>query len=229
MLKLVVVGQNQDRLNTIKKELNGLMDTHAEVRVTTSRPEYCEAQLDTHLKVLIFDTKTINKNIYPFVVQIRKLGFAGPILALGTMPSNFDSRELSQVKNLFQLNKPYTEEQLIGMVKNCLNIELMRQRRDQRFDVNEQAVLEAYSSDFKTETTISNISRSGVRIIGNLDGLNKGDILRLHFNFDKINKERTMSARVVWKKSNQDESEEAGLEFVSQKAVYQYLLDHAVA
>ena len=90
-------------------------------------------------------------------------------------------------------------------------------------------MLEAYSSDFKLETTINNISRSGVRIEGALTGLRNGDLLRLHFNFDEINKSRTMSARVVWVKKEGDNKEEAGLEFVSQKAVYQYLLENAVA
>ena len=229
MFKIVVVGFNQSRMNGIKKELIEILDGQNDVRIATASPGYLETQIDNNLKLLIFDTRTINKNVYPFVVQIRKLGFHGPLMVLGNPSTNFDTRELASVKNLFQLEKPYDPDQLLGMVKNCLNIEKMRQRRDQRFDVNERATLEAYSSDFSTETTISNISRSGVRIVGNLDGLKQGDLLRLHFNFDQINKERTMSARVVWLKTNVDSTEEAGLEFVSQKVVYQYLLDFSVA
>lgn len=227
--KLVIVGQDQDRLENLKREMKPIQEELSDLRISVSRPTYLATAIDSRLKLLVFDTNIINKMLFPFVVQVRKTGYSGPILVLGNPGSNFDIAELATVKNLFQINKPYTGEQLEGMVKNCINLENLRQRRDQRFSVREKAVLEAYSSDLKIDTIINNISRSGVRIEGNLGGLQKGDVLRLHFNFDKINKERTMSARVVWMKKENDNAEQAGLEFVSQKAVYKFLLESAAA
>ena len=228
-MKLVVVGHDQNRLNHIKTELAELHNVYSDLLINTARPGFLETLIDSRLKLMLMDTGTINKMVFPFIVQIRKLGFSGPILVLGNPAAQFDLRELAQVNNVFQLGKPYSCEALTGLVKNTINIEKMRQRRDQRFNVRECATLEAYSSDFKVETIINNISRSGLRIEGNLEGLRQGDLLRLHINFDKINKERTMSARVVWMQKDNDNKEQAGLEFVSQKAVYKYLLNYGVA
>lgn len=229
MVKLVVVGQDQDRLNRIKDELKPLREHYNNYVMSATHVSLLEMDLDKALTLLVFDTNQLNDLVFPLVNRIRRIGFTGPIVMLSHLSKDFEMGRLAAVKNLFFLQKPYDPPQLLGMVKNCINIHNMRQRRDQRFDVNESATLEAYSSDFKTHTVINNISRSGVRIEGNLRGLKKGDFLRLHFNFHKIRKERLMSARVVWVKKDGDTKEEAGLEFVSQKAVYQYLLNNAAA
>lgn len=229
VVKVVVVGQDQDRLKNIRSELKVLRDHYNSFQLSSTHISLLEMELDPNLTLLIFDTNLVNDIVFPLINKIRRFGFTGPVLMLSHLPKNFDLGKLATVKNFFMLQKPYDQLQLLGMAKNCINVHNMRQRRDQRFDVLEQATLEAYSSDFKTETVINNISRSGVRIEGNLRGLKKGDILRLHFNFQKIRKERMMSARVVWVKKDGDIKEEAGLEFVSQKAVYQYLLNNAAA
>ncbi len=225
----MIVGHDQQNLKNIKFDLKDLQSTFNDLRIATVRPGYMDSAIDSKLRALVFDTNTINKNLFPFIVQVRKAGFGGPLIVLGTPSSSFDLHELAMVKNVFQLDKPYQPEQLSGLVKNVINVETMRQRRDQRFSVREHATIEAYRSDLKRQTLINNISRSGVRIEGDLAGLKAGDLLRLHFNFDQIKKERTMSARVVWVKKESDTKEEAGLEFVSQKAVYQYLLDDVAA
>lgn len=228
-MKLMVVGQDQGRLLKIQKVLSPLKET-GKLQISTALPHCLDMALDKNLSVLIFDTGQVNSLVFPFIEQVRQSGFSGPIVLTGYLSAKFDLCDIAEIRNLYFLQKPYGPEQLLGLVQNCVNdVEGVKQRKDQRFDVHEQATLEAYSSDFKTETVINNISRSGVRIEGNLGCLKKGDLLRLHFNFEKINKERLMSARVVWVKKESDNKEEAGLEFVSQKAVYQYLLDHAVA
>jgi hypothetical protein len=227
--KLVIVGRVQDRLQQIKSELKPLLDVRTHSRVSVVRPGYLETALDHITQAVIADVDFLNKSVFPLVVQIRKLGFGGPIVVLGNPVDHFDLQELQVVRGLYHLHKPYQVQQLLGLVKNCLNVALLRKRRDQRFSVCEQATLHAYSSDLSIETTISNISRSGVRIEGSLGDLKQGDLLKMHFNFDQLQKERVMNARVVWIKKGSDEKEEAGLEFVSQKAIYQYLLDYAVA
>lgn len=229
MVKIVIVGQDTDRLDIIKEQLKPLKEASNHVTIQTTKPNYVGTMIDHHLTLMICDSGEINGHIFPFINQIRKLKFTGPILLTAHLPANFDLKEITKEKFFYFLKKPYSQEQLLGIVKNCITVQNMRQRRDQRFDVREQATLQAYSSDFSTETVINNISKSGARIEGNLSGLKQGDLLRLHFNFEKIKKERILSARVVWLKKDGDTKEEAGLEFVSQQTVYRYLLEHAAA
>ncbi len=227
--KIMIVSQEKERLSHISEEVLPLAEIFQGLKVFTSKPSLLQDSLDQTFSLLVIDTRLVTRMIFPHIVKVRRMGFSGPIVLFGKKSIEFDVKEMTANKNIYLLEKPSSSEQLVGIIKNCLNVEDMKQRTDQRFDVNEIATLQAYKSDFQTQTTICNISRSGVKITGNMSGVNTGDLLRLVFNFEKIQKERTMSARVVWKKENDDKTGEAGLEFVSQKMVYQYLLESAVA
>jgi DNA-binding NtrC family response regulator len=226
---IAIIGHAQARTQQIQSDLQELTLGRTDLCVKSLYSSQMDSLESSKPQLMVLDIQTVNRMVFPFIAQVRKLQTSCPIIVIGPLSSTFDVNELHKDKNVFYLRADYHKDQLKGLARNCLLQEKLKQRRDQRFEVKEHAVLEAYSSDYKVDTVINNISRSGVRIVGDLSGLKKGDLLRLHINFDKINKERTMSARVVWKGKDENDQEAAGLEFVSQKAVYQYLLKNAVA
>ncbi len=228
-MRIAIIGQDQGRLTKIKEELKFLRGEQKDLSLTAVHPGLMQTAIDEKLNVLILETNQVSKIIFRLVDQIRKYNFKGPIIVLGQLANDFKLHEFSHLKGLYFLKKPYDEAQLAGLIKNSFLQENMKQRKDERFKVREQATVECYRSDFKTESMINDISRSGIRIEGNLTGLHAGDIIRLKFNFQKINKERTISARVVWVNKDNEAKQEAGLEFVSQVTVYKYLLDRAAA
>ena len=65
-----------------------------------------------------------------------------------------------------------------------------------------------------------------MQISGQLEGLDKGSVVRVHFNLNKIGKERTMPAKIKWISKSKDGKTLAGLEFMSRAAVYDYLLKY---
>jgi len=84
----------------------------------------------------------------------------------------------------------------------------------------------SYQRDFVVQSKIENISRGGVFIRGPLEDLSRGDLLRVNFNLDELNKTHTMSAKVVWTDGNVDESERtAGLQFMTKEDIYSQLLN----
>ncbi len=228
-MKIAIIGQDQGRLNILKNELKLLKEDQKDLTLNAVHPGLMQTVIDEKLNVLILETNQVSKIIFSLVEQIRKFNFIGPVIVVGHLANDFKMAELGHFKGLYFLKKPYEVSQLHGLVKNSFLQENMKQRKDERFKVREQATLECYRSDFKTEAIINDISRSGLSVEGNLSGLHAGDLLRLKFNFQKINKERTMSARVVWVKKDSDTLQQAGLEFVSQVTVYKYLLDYAAA
>ena len=228
MIKVLTVGHNPSALKRIHTQLTALRKEH-DIFFVNAKPGSIASSIKENINILIYDAGELSPLMAVFIKEIRKTGFLGPIVILASIPQGMELQSFQKQKQVHILEKPYVKMQILGIVKNCISNTDIAARRYKRFDVHEHAVLETYSSDFKVETTINNISQNGVRIEGDLSGVKKGDLLRLHFNFDKIKKERVMSARVVWKKIDGDKKEEAGLEFVSQKAVYQYLLNQSIA
>jgi hypothetical protein len=87
-------------------------------------------------------------------------------------------------------------------------------------------MLESYNKDFTSPTLISNISKGGAHIVGKLENISKGDLLRVCFELDQIKKNRTMSAEVVWTQGDIGQEERsAGLRFISKTKVYESLLN----
>lgn len=228
-MKIAIVGQDQTRLTRIKEDLDPLKSTYHEIHIQLVNNAKLSSVINPYISTVILDSQHINQLVFSMVDQIRKLTYEGPIILIGHLASNFSLDKLTDRKGVYFLKKPFTIEQLHGIVRNCLHVEGMKQRRDERFPVRELASLECYGSDFKTQAVINDISKSGARIEGNLAELKKGEILRLTFKLHQINKERTVSARVVWVKNQGDNKQEAGLEFVSQHIVYKYLLDNAAS
>jgi len=73
---------------------------------------------------------------------------------------------------------------------------------------------------------IANISKGGAHIVGSLDHLHKGDLLRISIELDQIHKNRTMSAEVVWTSGEYGTNDRsAGLRFISKTKVYETLLN----
>lgn len=228
-VKIVVCGQNHERLDRIKRQLSPVEKMNSSAEMICIHSSDIRSAIYDDITAMVFDTNQLNALVFPFIKEIRSMGYQGNIVMLGHLPRQFDASAIGDYQNLYFLKKPYSNNQLIGLIQNCIRSGEVRQQRDTRYVVRELATLETYSSGFKTETVINDISKSGVRIEGNLSGLQEGDLLRLHLNLDKIKKTRLLSARVIWVKKEGDNKEEAGLEFVTQKDVYQYLLNHAVA
>lgn len=229
MVKVLTVSNSSANVQKIEEQLAPLKSEFQDLEFAQANAGQIKSAILDNVSILVFDIAEIKPIMTLLFNEIRKIGFNGPIVTLAKVPQGTNLKDFHQLKNLHIVEKPYVKMQFLGILRNCINNTDVGKRKFKRFDVQESAILETYNSDYRVETTINNISQSGVCINGNLSGIKQGDLLRLHFNFDKINKERVMSARVVWLKKDADNQEEAGLEFVSQQTVYKYLLTHAVS
>ena len=80
----------------------------------------------------------------------------------------------------------------------------------------------SYKTDFKSHTTVNNISLGGLCVEGQWNNLQVGDLLKINFSFDKLNSERVMNGKVIWVQAGNKSS--AGIQFVKEEEVYGQLL-----
>ncbi|MCJ8277967.1 MAG: PilZ domain-containing protein, partial [Bdellovibrionales bacterium] len=112
--------------------------------------------------------------------------------------------------------------------RKCLSSHEIQQQRHKRYEVHMPSVLECYTRDLKIKTVLNNISTKGAGVEGHFGPLSRGDIVKLHLRFENSKKERIVSTRVQWIKRTAYGTEAAGLEFISDKVLYQYLLGQAI-
>ena len=226
MLKVLIASRNETDNTLIEKRLLPITHNVGEVRFISARPANLPTMLDNEYNLLVFNCQHFNSSMRNSISHWRSLGYLGPIMVLVKIPDPKLIDRFVDIQNLTIIEKPYENRDLQGIAVKYLKEAQVNQRRFRRFDTKQKALLESYNKDFTTTSLISNISKGGAHIVGPLNDLSKGDLLRVCFELDELNKNHTMSAEVVWTSGNVgDPDRNAGLRFISKSRVYESLLN----
>jgi|GEM_PF-1811160 len=230
MTNIFVVSASADVHKKIQSQLSGqkMWSESTKPRFRFGTPGKVHQELAEDTDVLIFESAVLGEQLKEFPISCRSLGYEGPIIVLcPSLPENMKSLRMDGV---VYIDNPFEKKNLVGVVKNILEQVAMSQRQYRRFEIEEKVELEVYNGDLKCEALIRNISRGGLFLKGHFQGLKSGDLIKVHFDLDKIQKQRVMSARVAWVQSGSGDQDgvAAGVEFVSQMVVYDYLLKFAI-
>lgn len=228
MLKVLIVSRNEIDNNLIERKLAHVTRRVGRVSFSSARPASMATVLDTGFNLIVYNDQQYTSSIRNNVQSWRSLGYFGPVIVMVKMPDPKVFDRMADLHNVTILEKPYDNKDLLGIAEKYLSDSRVMQRKFRRFDTQQRAQLEAYNKDFTSSSIISNISKGGVHITGDLEDISKGDLLRVCFELDELKKNHTMAAQVVWTRGEVGTAERsAGLKFVSKAEVYKSLLDGA--
>lgn len=226
MLKVMIASGNETDNALIERKLSPISRTLGEVKFHGVRPAHLSTAIDSTYNLLIHNTQHFSPHMRSEVQHLRSMGYLGPIMILGKVPSPNTIDRFADMQSVTIIEKPYENKDLQGIAIKYLNDAIVQQRRHRRFDTSQKVQLESYSKDLSTQTLISNISRGGVHVQGELHDISRGDLLRVSFNLEQLNKSRVVSAQVVWTRGEVGSQERsAGLRFISKAKVYEALLN----
>lgn len=166
----------------------------------------------------------MSMNLYQQVAGWRKRGCLSSVLVLTKVNDENIIQTVESTNNMVILEKPYVDRDLCGITQKMLQADKIKQRKFRRYNVNQTVALSSYKSGFNSQTNVCNMSLGGLCLTGSLEGLQKGDLLRVDFELDKIKTHRTVNGKVVWT-TNDNNEPQAGLEFVKDADVYSHLLN----
>ncbi len=226
MLKVLIVSRNESDNSLIEKRLHPIEKHVGAAQFVGSRPANLPSMINNKYNLLVYNCQHFNSAMRSSISHWRSLGYLGPILLLVKVPDPRLIDQFADLKNVTIIEKPYENKDLQGIAIKYLKDAQVHQRRFRRFDTQQKALLESYNKDFSSYSLISNISKGGVHIVGELSDLSKGDLLRVCFELDELKKNHTMSAEVVWTSGEVGTADRmAGLKFVSKSTVYEALLN----
>ncbi|MCB0379256.1 MAG: PilZ domain-containing protein [Bdellovibrionales bacterium] len=227
MLKILMVSKNESDNPLLRKKLEPIEQQVGAVQYISARPANMSTLLESDLSLLIFNCPHFTTALRDHINHWRSSGYLGPIVILAKVHDPVTLNNLADMQNVAIVEKPYENKDLQGVAVKLINEAKVKQRRWRRYDTDQTAWLESYTSEFSVSTVIKNISKGGACISGDLSTMSKGDLLRIQFDLDEINKSHTMSAQVVWTSGEVGGERMAGLQFVSKETVYQSLLGAA--
>jgi hypothetical protein len=226
MLKVIIASGSESDATLIERKLTPITRALGEVRFHGARPANLSAVLDANYNLLIYNCQHFSSSMRYQVQELRSIGYLGPIMILGKVPHPNTIDRFSDMRSVTIVEKPYDNKDIQGIAIKYLRDAVVEQRRHRRFDTFQKVKLESYNKDFASQTLISNISRGGAHIQGELNDISRGDLLRVSFELDQLQKSRTVSAEVVWTRGDVGaEERSAGLRFISKAKVYEALLN----
>ncbi len=225
MLKVLIASRNETDNSLIEKKLAPIARHVGSVQFYGARPANMPTMLENGYNLLVFNSMHFNSAMRSNITHWRSLGYLGPIIILVKIPDPKMIDGFADLQNVTLIEKPYENKDLQGIAVKYLTESQVYQRRFRRFDTKQNATLESYNKNFSSRSIISNISKGGAHIVGELDDLSKGDLLRVCFELDELKKNHTMSAQVVWTRGDVGDERSAGLRFISKAMVYESLLN----
>ncbi|NQZ18765.1 MAG: PilZ domain-containing protein [Bdellovibrionales bacterium] len=224
MLKVLVVSRNETDNALIEKKLSPISKSVGMVQYYSARPANLNSKLDSQFNLLVYNCQHFNSAMRNNVSHSSSLGYLGPIMILVKIPNPDIIDSFADLQNVTIIEKPYENRDVQGIATKYLRDGKVWQRKHRRFDTKQKALLESYNRDYTSYTVISNISKGGAHIEGDLNDMSKGDLLRVCFELDELKKNHTMSAQVVWTSGDVGSNRTAGLKFISKSQVYETLL-----
>lgn len=226
MLKVMIASGNETDTALIERKLAPISRTMGEVKFHGARPANLSAVMGAGYNLLIYNCQYFSASMRYEIQNLRTSGYLGPVMVLGKVPDANTLDRFSDIRNVTIVEKPYENKDLQGIAIKYLNDAVVEQRRHRRFGTSQFVRLESYNKDFAAESMLSNISKGGAHVSGELNDITRGDLIRMSFHLEEINKSRTVSAEVVWTQGEVGTQERcAGLRFISKAQVYQSLLN----
>lgn len=226
VLKLMIASRNEVDNTLIEKKLSPIAKKIGPIEFQSARPANLKNLLDHTYNLLVYNGQDFNSALRNNILHWRNVGYLGPIMLLAKITDASLMDRFTDLHNVTIIEKPYDNKDLQGIAIKYLKDVKVAQRRHRRFETQQSALLESYTRDFNAHSVIANISKGGAQIVGQLDQLTKGDLLRVSIELDQLQKNRTMSAEVVWTEGDVGSHERlAGLRFISKAQVYDTLLN----
>lgn len=219
---ICIVSNNQIEANKVRESL-GDLESYQRVDYEYMRPAQVTNYINPEIDLLVYNNShNLDMNLKQKVVSWRKRGFLGSILVMSKVKDNQLLAQMNSLHNFVVLEKPYADRDLAGMAQKFLKTIEVNQRRYRRFSTDQNVQVESYKTDFKADSKVRNISLGGLCLDGDWNKLLCGDLLKITFPLDKLNREYTMNAKVIWVRG--ENKSEAGVEFVKDEDVYSQLL-----
>ena len=130
-----------------------------------------------------------------FAREVRDWGFNKPIIAF----TDSAGEGLISAPGVCFVERPHDPEVLKGVARKMLAAEVVPQQIFRRYAVNLSVRVETYDAGAPLETKMFNLSRGGAYCeFGHKPSVRVGDLLRLRVWLNEVEREHTVSGRVVW-------------------------------
>lgn len=210
--------------------LKNYIETELPYEVILSQdPKDIELSLKTkNIHLLLMQTGNLAQQDLVYAHQLRKQGFAYPMLMITDAIGNMDIDELNLKHKMYFLERPFELKTLKGLARKLMVAKTVPQQVFRRYRTNLLTTVETFISGEKYETHMFNLSRGGAYFeLSKKPSVSVGDLLRLKVHLTDVEREHHIHGRIVWTthKGHAAGGYGLGVKFMKSTDIYRSLLN----
>lgn len=225
MQKLLLEFGNVDDAQLIKEDFERELPYEI---VTSSRPEETHNLLsNTSIQLVIYQTQSFKEPQIRRIQELRRIGYSYPVLIIVDRSSPLSEQFATTDARVTFLEKPFELRALRGLTRKLITTRSVHKQRFPRYRTNQKVALENFASGEHVETKMFNLSKGGAYFeVEQKPGLGVGELLRLKFQLDQLEKEHQIHGRIVWTtpKGHIGGGYGIGVKFIKLEDIYRHLL-----
>jgi len=227
MQKLLLEFQNLDDMRIVKKDFE--KELPFEVIASLNSRETNRALSNKSIQLIIMQTKEFRQPEADRIAELRKLGYSYPLLIIQDHMTLLGERTSLEEEKVVFLDKPFSLKTLRGMTRKLLTARNISKQQFKRYSTNQHVAIETFISGENVETKMFNLSKGGAYFeIPKKPGIGVGELLRLRFKLDQVEKEHQIHGRIVWTtpKGHSAGGFGIGVKFIKNEDIYRHLLQN---
>ncbi len=225
MQKLLLEFSNLDEARLVKRDFE--KELPFEVFNSAQKEETNQVLDKRSIQLIIAQSRDFQQPEADRILELRSLGYTYPILYIVDRSSSLSERFSSEEARVVFIEKPFELRTLRGLARKLMTARAVSKQQFRRFPTNQTVYLENFASGENIETSMFNLSKGGAYFeVDKKPGLGVGELLRLKFHLDQVDKEHQIHGRVIWTtpKGHSSGGYGIGVKFIKQEDIYRHLL-----
>lgn len=224
-MKVLIASLTEEETTLFKKKLETLSQLVSGIQYLSSSPQQVSQFIDRSIKLVVINLQHFRPAQKEMIKSLRSVGYLGPIMIVARPHSPELIRECEKLENVSFVEKPFETRDLVGIAYKLLQTRNVKQRIFRRYRTDQSAQIQLYTNEeMQAQALVSNLSKGGALLEGVFSEIFKvGELLRVQFHLNELDRLYSVPARVVWKK-DQKGHEGLGIEFVRNEDVYKFLM-----
>lgn len=225
MQKLLLESGNLGDAHSIKKDFE--KELPFELLLSANSSETKKILANKSVQLIIKQSREFQQINIDSVHALRRSGYTYPVLfildKINSLARQFEVEE----EKAHLLEKPFELKTLRGVVRKLMTSRAISKQQYKRFRTNQNVSLETFISGENVHTKMFNLSKGGAYFeVSKKPGLGVGELLRLHFQLEQVEKEHQIHGRIVWTtpKGHISGGYGLGVKFIKSQDIYRHLL-----
>lgn len=227
MQRLLLEFSNLEDARLVKKDFE--KELPFEVTAALNSRETNKILSNKSVQLIVYQTKEFGDTQVDRIHELRRGGYSYPILVILDRANSMAERFSTEEARVVFMEKPFDLRTLRGLTRKLMTSRKVSRQQFRRYRTNQKVSIETFISGENVETRMFNLSMGGAYFeVGKKPGLGVGELLRLKFQLDQVEKEHQIHGRIIWTtpKGHSGGGYGIGVKFIKHEDIYRHLLQN---